>query len=77
MEMIYYGGIGSSFMFPEKIDLLKKSILSYKVKNLKGWKSPNLVIVFTDGVFEQPTPLIVNYEDVIKFLNNNSIKTKR
>ncbi len=66
--MIYYGGIGKPYSMPEKIDFHKEVILSYEIKKLKGWKSPNLVIVFINRVFEQPTTLIVNYDDVIKYL---------
>lgn len=66
--MIYYGGIGKSFQYPETIDLSKEIISSWEVKKLKGWKSPNLVIEFKSKRFEQPTPLIVNYEDVLKWL---------
>lgn len=69
MEMIYYEGLGSNHRFPKKIDLSKKTINSYEVKKLKGWKSPNLIIIFEgESLFEQPTPLIVNYEDVVKWL---------
>ena len=76
MEMIYYGGIGKSYAMPEKIDFHKEVILSYEIKKLKGWKSPNLVIVFINRVFEQPTTLIVNYDDVIKYLKKLTNKNK-
>jgi hypothetical protein len=76
MEMIYYGGIGKSYVIPEKIDFHKEVVLSYEVKKLKDWKSPNLVIVFIDRTFEQPTPLIVNYDDVIKYLKKLTNKNK-
>jgi hypothetical protein len=68
MEMIYHAGIGGRFVFPEKINLAEKKIISYEVKMLKDWKSPNLVIKFDGHTFEQPVPLIVNYNAVIKYL---------
>jgi hypothetical protein len=76
MEMIYYSGIGKSYVIPEKIDFHKEVVLSYKIKKLKGWKSPNLVIQFINRTFEQPTPLIVNYADVIKYLKKLTNKNK-
>jgi hypothetical protein len=76
MEMIYYGGIGKSYVIPEKIDFHKEVVLSYEVKKLKGWQSPNLVIQFINRTFEQPTPLIVNYADVIKYLKKLTNKNK-
>ncbi len=74
--MIYYGGIGKSYAMPEQIDFHKEIILSYEIKKLKGWKSPNLVIVFINRIFEQPTPLIVNYDDVIKYLKKLTLTNK-
>ncbi len=67
--MIYFGGLGGRFVFPEKINLAEQKIISYEIKTLKGWKSPNLVIKFDNNkTFEQPVPLIVNYNNVIKYL---------
>ena len=71
MKMIYYEGLGSSFSIPKSIDLSKENVLSYEIKKLKGWKSPNLLIIFKDIIFEQPTGLIVNYDEVIKYLKKN------
>ena len=74
MEMIYYKGYPIPPQTPKKIDLSKETILSYEVKKLEGWNSPNLVIVFNDRTFEIPTPLIENYEQVIKYLKSNKNK---
>jgi len=76
MEMIYYGGMGKSYAMPEKIDFHTEVILSYEIKKLEGWKSPNLVIVFINRIFEQPTSLIVNYDDVIKYLKKLTLTNK-
>ena len=46
MKMIYYGGIGRSFQHPEEIDLSNENIVSWEIKKLKGWNSPNLIINF-------------------------------
>ena len=76
MEMIYYGGMGKSYAMPEKIDFHTEVILSYEIKKLEGWKSPNLVIVFVNIIFDQPTSLIVNYDDVIKYLKKLTLTNK-
>jgi hypothetical protein len=74
MTMIYHAGLGGSFNTPLKIELVSNEITSFEVKKLKNWKSPNLIINFNGFRFEQPTPLIVNYESVIKFLNSRKLK---
>lgn len=71
--MIYYGGLGVSFQHTEEIDLSNENIISWEIKNLKGWKSPNLIINFKSKRFEQPTPLIVNYNDVVKWLKKTCV----
>lgn len=69
--MIYFGGLGVSFKSPIELELLKQDIKSFEVKKLKNWNSPNLIIQFNSGqVFEQPTPLIINYNEVIKHLKS-------
>ena len=59
---------------PKKIDLIKDKVKYFEVKLLKGWKSPNLVIKFENYTFEQPTPLIVNYDEVLRYLKQFSKK---
>src|SRR3990167_8571349 len=71
MKIIYYGGLGVSFQFPEEIDLSKENILSWKIKKLKEWNNPHLIIQFNSKKFEQPKPLIVNYKDVVKWLKKH------
>lgn len=66
--MIYYGGLGIGFETPEKINLNEEIILSWEIKKLKGWMSPNLIIRFERKQFEQPIGIIVNYNEVIKWL---------
>jgi hypothetical protein len=71
MKMIYFGGFGVSFKSPIELELLKQDIKSFEVKRLKNWNSPNLIIQFNNGhIFEQPTPLIINYNEVIKHLKS-------
>lgn len=77
MKMIYFGGLGVSFKSPIELELLKQDIKSFEVKRLKNWNSPNLRIQFNNGqVFEQPTPLIVNYKEVVNFLKISKLKIK-
>ncbi len=66
--MIYHAGLGVSFTTPEKINLKEHKILSWEIKKLDGWKSPNLVIKFENKHFEQPIGLIVNYNEVVAWL---------
>lgn len=73
MIMTYYGGLGVSFNYPESIDLSKHKIISWKIKKLKNWKSPNLIIIFESKIFEQPTPLIINYNEVVNWLKKINI----
>jgi len=68
MEIIYKKGLCVVPLQDEIIDLSKENILSYQVIKRKGWKSPNLVIVFKDRTFEQPIGMISNYNEVIKYL---------
>lgn len=72
MIMIYYGGLGEKFQYPEKIDLLKEKIKSFEIKKMKNWKSPNLIIRFESKAFEQPTPLIINYKEVVNWLKKHA-----
>jgi hypothetical protein len=73
MTMIYHAGLGGYFNTPLKIELVSNEITSFEIKKLKNWKSPNLIINFNSFIFEQPTPLIVNYESVIILYNTKCI----
>ena len=72
MEMIYYAGLGIGFDNHEKINLVEEKVLSWKIKKLDGWMSPNLVVNFETKTFEQPIGLIVNYNEVIKYLRKRN-----
>lgn len=68
MIMVYYTGLGYSHRLPKQLDLSKEKIISWEIKKLKNWKSPNLIIIFENGRFEQPSGLISNYDSVVKYL---------
>jgi hypothetical protein len=72
MKMIYYAGLGVGFEHPQEIDLSNEKILSWEIRKLKGWNSPNLIILFESKKFEQPVGLIVNYKDVVRWLKKEN-----
>lgn len=68
VKIIYYKGLGIRFQQPEEIDLTIENIIHWEIKKMHSWRSPNLIIYFESKKFEQPTNLIVNYKDVLRWL---------
>ena len=68
MKMIYKKGLCVVPLQDEIIDLSKETILSWQILKLKNWNSPDLIIRFENGIFQEPVGMILNYNEVIKFL---------